>query len=603
MIEDSDAVDHGPWPERAALLGALGILFGLTFWKLTQGPERWQWTNSPIEMAGATFVAVSGVVFALSLERLRWRWSIAFAAACGLVAAFVGYWNGAPQDWGTGEGWQFAAAVIAAILAVPLFEAARDTGAARFPLQAVHAHLWTDAIIGAVAMVFVGAVLLLTLLLAALFDLIGIRLLRDAMNEGWFMWPLACGAFGAAVGILRDRDPVIGVSQRVARAILSVLAPALALGLVFFVLALPFTGLEPLWEKTRSTTPILLFCVLGAVILLNAVIGNAPEEEAKARVLRWSATALAAVALPLAIVAAVSTGLRIGQYGLTPDRLWAAVFILVAIAFASAYLYALIRARASWPAQVRRLNVALALGTCGLALFLALPILSFGALSTRDQLSRLESGKVTPEQFDWRAMRFDFGPTGRAAVQRLVTSNNPRNRELAAAVLKAKHPYDFENPSEAASLIKAGYPSTIIVRPLQVPLPPELRQAVLPDNPIARICAGPGECLLFWRPGQTSAVAILDGCAASIVGRAAQTRPGVGCTIDVTPLNLRNGRWTETSNIRDGAAPEEPERGSPQEAAMLRAERAAIDRGDVVIREVTRRQVFIGGKPVSQLFE
>jgi hypothetical protein len=39
---------------------------------------------------------------------------------------------------------------------------------------------------------------------------------------------------------------------------------------VLFVLALPFTGLNALWEATKSTTPILLFCVLGALVLANA---------------------------------------------------------------------------------------------------------------------------------------------------------------------------------------------------------------------------------------------------------------------------------------------------------------------------------------------
>ena len=74
--------------------------------------------------------------------------------------------------------------------------------------------------------------------------------------------------------------------QTVATAILSVLAPILALGLVLFVVALPFTGMGPLWSQTKATTPILLVCVLGAVVLINAVVGNGAEEEATSPLLR-----------------------------------------------------------------------------------------------------------------------------------------------------------------------------------------------------------------------------------------------------------------------------------------------------------------------------
>ena len=147
------------------------------------------------------------------------------------------------------------------------------------------------------------------------------------------------------------------------------------------------------------------------------VIGNSPDEEAKAPPLRWSAMALAAVMLPLALVAAVSTGLRIDQHGLTPARLWAVAFIAVAVAYALVYLLALVRGRSGWAGRLRADNIRLALGLCALALLLATPLLSFGALSTRDQLARLESGRIAPERFDWAALRYDFGPSGRRALR------------------------------------------------------------------------------------------------------------------------------------------------------------------------------------------
>ena len=168
---------------------------------------------------------------------------------------------------------------------------------------------------------------LLANLLGELFDLIGIGLIKMRWTKAGSCWMLIGGAFGAAVGLLRDRDKVLGLLQRVVTTVLSVLAPVLAAGLVLFVLALPFTGLDVLWEKTRTPTPVMLACVAGAAILANAVIGNNPDEEARGTVLRWSAMALGAVAAPLVAVAAISTALRIGQYGFTPSRLWGVVAV------------------------------------------------------------------------------------------------------------------------------------------------------------------------------------------------------------------------------------------------------------------------------------
>ena len=72
---------------------------------------------------------------------------------------------------------------------------------------------------------------------------------------------------------------MVRLLQRVVTTVLAVLAPVLGVGLILFLVALPFTGLGALWEATKSTTPILLACVIGALILANAVIGNGAEEE------------------------------------------------------------------------------------------------------------------------------------------------------------------------------------------------------------------------------------------------------------------------------------------------------------------------------------
>lgn len=567
-MDEQSRIEHPAWPLRAVLLAALGVCFGLAFHWLTGSPDTARFDSSPLRAGAAAFIAVSGIAFAFSLERLRWIWSVAFAVAGGLVAGFVAAWNGAPNDWGAGEGWQFFSGILAVAIAVPLFQSIRDGGRRRPETAIVHAHVWTNLILWGAACAFVVATILLTLLLAQLFNLIGIDFLSELMERGWFMWPLACGAFGGAVGLLRDRDQVLGTLQKVVRAVLSVLAPILAIGLALFVLALPFTGLQPLWDQTQATTPILLACIVGAIFLANAVIGNAVDEEAGSPVLRYAAVALASVMAPLAFVAALSTAKRIGQYGLTPDRLWACVFVLAAAAFALFYLLALIRGRAGWPEALRRANVRLAAGLCLLALLLALPIVSFGAISTRDQLARLERGKVAPDRFDWAAMRFDFGPSGRKALERLAASPDPVVRQRARDALRASTRWAM-GPSERVAPERA--------RPAPVKVKADGGGAVPPT--LADLIGRSGQC-----HDETCRVVFVSP------NRAAVLRPSCPtCTVYLFD-GQADGTWVQRL----------PE---PPIATVRTATPLDSAKGRVEVRKVERQQLFVDGRPVGEAFE
>jgi hypothetical protein len=577
MDEAQDRLDHAPWPLRAVALGALGAFSGFLFHRLTGGQQ------TEIEAALAALVAIFGIALSFSLERLRWQWSVAFAAGGAIVASAVAWWNGSPEGWNADEGWHFASAVAAVAVALPLFQTARDERRLRLVPAAVHAHAWTNIILGAAAIAFVGATLLLTFLLSELFGLIGVEFLRDLMRKGGFVEALACAALGAAVGLLRDRDVVTSVLQRVGRTILSVLAPVLAAGLVFFVAALPFTGLDALWEQTKETTPILLACMFGALILTNAVAGNSADEEARARALRWSGMALIATMVPLALVAAISTAKRIAQHGFTPDRLWAAVFVAIAVAVALGYAWALLRGRSAWPECLRSANVRLAAGICLLALFLALPIVNFGSLSTQDQVARLESGTIAPERFDWAALRFDFGPAGRKALKRLQAHRNPLIASRANKVAGAKSRWDLQSKEQRDIASAVSVASDIRVLPAGSELPLELA-ALMGEGQ----CKASFPCTIYLLPGGREALQFDDACFTWETTTSSPRRSRRQC--DPARYLLREGKWL--------SALEEPYSGA-QQAKLARG----YEDGTVEIRTVAARRVFIDGEPASEPFE
>jgi len=567
------------WPLRAAILAVLGAAVGLAAWLLLTGAHGWSYTDHALRLAGATLVVVAGIVFAFVLERERAAWAALFAPAVGLVAASVVYWNGAPDQWDDAGRWRLVSAGLAIAIAAPLFQVARDQGGWRLPYTEVHRHAWTNVVIWCAAWLFVGIVWLLVWLLSALFQLIGIDFIHDVIDEAWFAHMLTGGAFGGAVGLLRERDRIVGTLRRVVTAILSVLAPVLGVGLLIFLLALPFTGLAPLWEATKSTTPILLSCVIGALILANAVIGDSAEEEGKLPPLRYGAMALSAAMLPLALIAAISTGLRIDQYGLTPDRLWAVVFTMIATAYGLAYLVALIRRRLDWGEAVRPANLRLAIGLGALALLLSTPLLSFGAISARDQLARLESGRTTADQFDWAALRFDFGPAGKRALERMKATAAAPIRAKAAEALAATDRWALADKARTVDA-RAGFADRVTIFPAKVTLPPQLIDAMTGFSQCG-VKGDTQQCIVRYEAGSDRAVLV----------HFAKDCPN--CAPNVTPLlRLPSGSWGEVdAEVADTLA----------EANNRR--KAAASRGDIDIRTVERRQVFLGGEPVGQAFE
>ena len=383
MRQDAGTED---WPLRPWIMAAICAVAGLTFSQLIDFSYEEQ--VSPLREAAATFVAVTAIAFVMTVEQRRWKWALGFALGWGAVVALVGWFTASYNYQPEIAEFPFLSGLFAVLLAAPLFQTVRDEGAWRFPYAKLPGHAWTDAVIGAASLAFVGVTFLLAWLIASLFDLIGIDLIKEALQEEWFGWTLAGFAFGSAVGLLRERDALAGTLQRLAMVVLGVLAPVLATALALFLLSLPFTGLSGLWDSSIPATPMMLLAGAGAILLANAVIGNGAEDRATSRVLRVSAMVLVVVVLPLAIIAAASLGQRIGQYGWTPERMWGVVAVAVAIGYGLVGWWTVAKGREGFDDLLRPLQTKLALGLCGIALFLALPIVDFGAISASSQMAR-----------------------------------------------------------------------------------------------------------------------------------------------------------------------------------------------------------------------
>ena len=549
MTADTNEIHD--WPLRPWLLAALLGIAGLLIYHIGggQGPD----TRIGWQAAVTALLFFGPLAFAFSVERDRWKEPLAFALIVGLVMAGLAWRAVSAGDAYADEEYGFIAGVIATGLALPLFQAGFHRTRWATPYRQIHSHVWSDAICAAGSLAFVGASWLMLLLLSELFHLLKIDILRNLLDDGWFGWTWSGAAFGAALGVLRNEATIIGTLRRVVMTVLSLLAVPLAAGLALFLVAMIVSGPQVLWEATRSATPVLLTCAAGAWVLANAILRDEDSAMSGNRVLRLAGLVLVLSILPLTVFAAVSMGTRVAQHGLSPERLWGLVAIAVAVAYGLAWLVAVVRGwkAGNWRERVRHANLHLAVLICGVALFLALPILDFGAVSARQQLARLESGAVSAEDFDYEALRWDFGDAGRRALARLERSGNPVIARLAR-----------EARERTSRLYRYGPVEDYELR--MQPANPALEKLVRDY-----IRSNPWTCQQY--------------CVALDLGPAPEGKRRVAI--------VSGGGFNETALPFDPSAPQ---------VAPARPAAPAVSRASKVeIRAVARRQIFVDGKPLG----
>lgn len=566
----SERVDgrDAPWPLRPWIMALICAVAANIVYNLTSSGG----TISDFTACSAIFCAIAALSFVLTVEQRRWTWSLAFALGWGVVIALVGLSSRGYNQVATIFEWPFFSGLFAVIIAAPLFQGARDEGAWRFPPQSVHTHAWTDAVLGAAALLFVGISIAMAWLIAGLFDLIGIAFLKELLNTGWATVTLAGFAFGAGVGILRERDALVATMQRLVMVVLSVLSPILAGALVLFLLSLPLTGLSGLWDGWLSATALTLVAAGGAYLLINAAIGHGDEARPVHPLLLRSALVLALVVAPLAALALFAMLIRTHQYGWTPERIWGVLCCVIALCYGLAGWWAVAKGRMDYPAILRVLQVRLALGVCALALFLSLPIVDFGSISASNQLARLNSGQVTAEKFDWTAMAFDFGKSGRRALRTIAATGPVAQRPLATAALGAESRYSVENNTQTATT-SATLDSRLILHPANRPLPAGARTALLRTETCRT-----GPCVIHW----------LSANRLIAVGR-----PNADSYVQSIEIKRNGDAWQE-HYLGSGSSNDE-DRTSAATADLATAQ--------VEVRTVQRKQLYVNGHPVTDVFE
>ncbi|RUR53200.1 DUF4153 domain-containing protein [Vreelandella populi] len=276
---------------------------------------------------------------------------------------------------------------------------------------------------------FIGVFWVLLWLGAALFAAIGLGFFETLFSEPVFIYPVTWLVIGLTLMMIRNRFRLIQSVRQMSEALIKALLPLVALIILLFFAVLPATGLQPVWDTGRASS-ILMALMLTLLLFFNAVFHQAHGSlhDSQYNSLPYPTwlrrlILLAVVLLPVgSVLAAWALWLRVDQYGLSLDRLWAALLQALTATFTISYsLLLLWRRRAALPI-LQRANVGLALLVAGVLIVVNTPLADARHWVAEHQIKRLLDGRTTAEAFDVDYLRFQLGQPGTLALQALAES-------------------------------------------------------------------------------------------------------------------------------------------------------------------------------------
>ena len=484
MSEGDEDGDVGGHVFRLVLAG-VGLVQGLGFFVLAEI----NWNHGALWlMAAATFCLLAPSTFQLTfglgpLGRALAA-SLGFAALMTLMALWFDWRIALHGDYAFDDyrGVFFWTLPIVAYIAWAFLQTWTDLGGRRFPYASLFRFAWSNILIAAIAAAFLGVFWLVLVLWWSLFDLIGIRFFKDLFQQSVFAWVFSGGVVGLGIAIARENGKLVPVLRRVVLMLFQVLAPVLAVAALLFLAVLPFTGLQVLWATGSAT--LVLVCLLFALSLfVNAVVQDGDQPVPFGRWMNWLMMATLLAMPVFAAIAVYAVRLRIGQYGMTPERFIGQLIVIVAAVHALAYAAAVVLRRGGWAGVITRVNPWIAAGVMALALLMLTPVADPYGWSARAQVARLLDGKVAAEKFDFGYLKFQLGKPGSAAFEKLKTvKGQPEqaviDRKLAEADKATSYWDTVGNPNAVKPDEMLAIRDRLVVRPAGAAVPDAVLKAI-----------------------------------------------------------------------------------------------------------------------------
>ncbi len=410
-------------------------------------------------------LAVAGpVLFMLSFTTEHLRRALAWVGGYVAVLMLLSIWIGlqaTPVDqFRVEELFQFSALSALAASFVALIHLQPRIRGEKPDYSATFAWSWRNFLCVGLSWLLALGVLLVLTIWEGLFSAIGIAFFDELFERKWFLLPVLAMAFAFGLHSFRSATATIDTVRSLLARLGWLLLPILLMATTLFLATLPFTGLKPLWDTDHGTA-ILMAANLAALFLLN-VVYQTGEERPYPLLTHWILTVPAALFPILSALAMYGLGLRMGQYGLTPQRLWALLVIVLAGCFSLGYAWIIVRRREAWPGALPSVNRNLSWAVMASLLLTASPLLDFRLLSSWDYFSRIHSGEIEIADVDGQFIERQlarFGHTRLQALRESLEASDPEAAQMLRFATGEEEP--FLAPEEEEAIIMRPEPFDI----------------------------------------------------------------------------------------------------------------------------------------------
>lgn len=405
-----------------AIQGLVGWLFG-EYWSDDDDVITSFFTERSTLFAFFNFAIVGGLCAQLLLKNKLEKQEWCMALGTGLLFAMLGYWSlhrEIADNYKYGYGYLFENFwffLLFAYVLIPYLQAWRGRANKQYQYHDLYRHSWDNFFIVAVGLLLSGIYWLLIVLWVALFKILGIKIFEEIFFDNSFIWISNMMVIGIGITIGINNDQIIGTLRNIALAICKLLMPLTAVITILFTVTLPFVGLRPVWD-TNHSTPILIILIVANIFFVNGIVQDTLNVKYPSVLKKLVNISLFMMPV-LAITAAYSTWLRINQYGLSPDRIYSTLIILVAFCYSFSYPWAAIKSQSQWLEKIRKPNIYIGIVICALVIITHSPLLDPFRISASNQYHRLMENKIEIDDFDFGALRYKFGKPGRYYLQKI----------------------------------------------------------------------------------------------------------------------------------------------------------------------------------------
>lgn len=337
---------------------------------------------------------------------------------------------------------------------------------------------WRNFLVIGLGLLFVLVFWGILMLWAALFKSIGIGFFDWLFGKDWFLYPVLGLVNGIAIMVFRGLTSVIDTIAGVLQAAIKYLLPVLIVVSVTFLAALPFTGLEVLWNTGSGSLRILWLQAL-TLFFVNAVYQDETRASPYPPLLHRFVYVGVAVLPIYSAIAFYGLYQRVLQYGWTVERGWGMVIWSLLAMFAAGYLWGIVRHRDGWIQTLSRVNIAMGLVVMACMLLMNSPLLDLRKVALHSQLARLERGDIDLQALDIDYIGRHLARPGYLALQSLKTGVASTHPDIAENIERLYRP-DERRSHDAATLSQH-----LTVWPAGTDVPGELLQALLAEPDVA----------------------------------------------------------------------------------------------------------------------